>query len=71
MAAGLYYKDIGSRKNLTVAESDVEFENASTSVKTVYRSKATTNIRKLVTEGYLKIERTSKSVSISVEKASL
>ena len=71
VAAGLYYKDIGSRKNLTVAESDVEFENASTSVKTVYRSKATTNIRKLVTEGYLKIERTSKSVSISVEKASL
>ena len=54
VAAGLYYKDIGSRKNLTVAESDVEFENASDSVKTVYRSKAVTNVRKLVTEGYLK-----------------
>ena len=71
VAAGIYYKDIGSRKNLTVAESDVEFENASTSVKTVYRSKAITNIRKLVTEGYLRIERTSKDVSISVEKANL
>ena len=71
VAAGLYYKDIGSRKNLTVAESDVEFENASTTVKTVYRSKAVTNIRKLVTEGYIKINRTSQDVSISVEKASL
>ena len=71
VAAGLYYKDIGSRKNLTVAESDVEFENASDSVKTVYRSKAVTNVRKLVTEGYLKINRTSQDVSISVEKASL
>ncbi len=71
VAAGLYYKDIGSRKNLTVAESDVEFENASTTVKTVYRSKAVTNVRKLVTEGYIKINRTSQDVSISVEKASL
>ena len=71
VAAGLYYKDIGSRKNLTVAESDVEFENASDSVKTVYRSKAVTNVRKLVTEGYLKINRTSQDVSISVERASL
>jgi hypothetical protein len=56
---------------LTVAESDVEFTNASDSVKTVYRSKAVTNVRKLVTEGYLKINRTSQDVSISVEKASL
>ena len=71
VAAGLYYKDIGSRKNLTVAESDAEFENASDNVKTVYRSKALTNIRKLVTEGYLRINRTSQDVSISVEKATL
>ena len=71
VAAGLYYKDIGSRKNLTVAQSDVEFENASATVKTVYRSKAQTNIRKLVTEGYIKINRTSQDVSVSVEKASL
>ena len=67
----MYYKDIGSRKNLTVAQSDVEFENASDSVKTVYRSKAITNIRKLVTEGYLRINRTSQDVSVSVEKANL
>ncbi len=57
IAAGIYYKDIGSRKNLTVAESNVEFENASDTVKTVYRSKANTDIRKLVTEGYIKINR--------------
>ncbi len=71
VAAGLYYKDIGSRKNLTVAESDVEFENSSSSVKTVYRSKALTNIRKLVTEGYIRINRTSKDVNLSIEKVSL
>ena len=71
VASGLYYKDIGSRKNLTVAQSDVEFENASDSVKTVYRSKAITNVRKLVTEGYLRINRTSQDVSVSVEKANL
>ena len=71
VAAGLYYKDIGSRKNLTVAESDVEFENSSSSVKTVYRSKALTNIRKLVTEGYLRINRASKDVNLSIEKVGL
>ena len=71
VAAGLYYKDIGSRKNLTVAESDVEFENSSSSVKTVYRSKALTNIRKLVTEGYIRINRTSKDVNLSIEKVGL
>ena len=26
IAAGIYYKDIGSRKGLTVAESDIEYE---------------------------------------------
>tara|TARA_Y100000114_G_C11741896_1_gene319436 strand:+ start:29 stop:1414 length:1386 start_codon:yes stop_codon:yes gene_type:complete len=71
VAAGIYYKDIGSRKNLTVAESDVEFENSSLSVKTVYRSKALTNIRKLVTEGYIRINRTSKDVNLSIEKVGL
>jgi hypothetical protein len=71
IAAGIYYKDIGSRKNLTVAESNVEFENASDTVKTVYRSKANTDIRKLVTEGYLKISRSTQDVSIATEKASL
>ena len=71
IAAGVYYKDIGSRKGLTVAESDVEYTGASDNVKTVYRAKAITNVRKLVTEGYIKINRQTQDVSITAEKAGL
>ena len=71
IAAGIYYKDIGSRKGLTVAESDVEYEGSTDSVKNVYTSKANTNVRKLVTEGYIKINRSTQDVSISTEKAGL
>jgi len=71
VAAGIYYKDIGSRKDLTVAESDVEYSGASSTVKTVYRNKAITDIRKLVTEGLLKINRSTQDVAINVEKAGL
>ena len=71
IAAGIYYKDIGSRKNLTVAESDVEYEGSSDSVKTVYRNKAITDIRNLVTEGYIRIERDTLNVSVATEKAEL
>lgn len=71
VAAGLYYKDIGSRKDLTVAESNVEFEGSSDSVKNIYRSKAITDVRKLITEGYLKIQRQTQDVEIATEKATL
>ena len=71
VAAGIYYKDIGSRKDLTVAESDVEYSGASATVKTVYRNKAITDIRKLTTEGLLKINRSTQDVAINVEKAGL
>ncbi len=71
IAAGIYFKDIGSRNDLTIAESDVEYAGSSTTTKTVYRNKAVTNIRKLVTEGYLKINRQTQDVSIAVEKATL
>ena len=71
IAAGLYYKDIGSRKGLTIAESDLEYTGSSSSVKNVYTSKATTDIRKLVTEGYLKINRQTLNVVVATEKAGL
>jgi hypothetical protein len=71
MAAGIYYKDIGSRKGLTIAESDVEYTASSDNVKTVYTSKAITDIRKLVTEGYIKIDRQTQDVSIATEKVGL
>ena len=71
IAAGIYYKDFGSRKNLTVAESDVEYTNSTATVKTVYRNKAITDIRRLVTEGYLKIERNTNDVRVVTEKVGL
>jgi hypothetical protein len=71
IAAGIYYKDIGSRKGLTIAESDVEYTASTDTTKTVYRNKAITDIRKLVTEGYLKIDRNTQDVSIATEKAGL
>ena len=71
IAASLYYKDIGSRKGLTPAESNIEYEAASDSIKNVYTSKAITDVRKLVTEGYIKVSRQSQDVEIATEKASL
>ena len=71
IAAGVYYKDIGSRKGLTIAESDVEYTGSIASTKTVYQTKAVTDIRKLVTEGYIKINRTSHDVTVVTEKANL
>jgi len=71
IAAGIYYKDIGSRKGLTVAESDVEYTGSSTNVKNVYSNKVITDIRKLVTEGYIKIERQSLDVEIATERATV
>ena len=68
IAAGIYYKDIGSRKNLSVSESDIEYAGASDNTKNVYTNKAITDIRKLVTEGYIKIERQSLDVEIQIEK---
>jgi hypothetical protein len=71
IAAGIYYKDIGSRKGLTVAESDIEYAGSNTTTKTVYRNKAITDVRKLITEGYIKIDRTTQNVSVATEKAAL
>ena len=67
IASNMYYKDVGSRKGLTVAESDVEFASASDSIKNVYNNKATSNITKLVNEGYIKINRDTQDVSIATE----
>jgi len=54
-----------------VAESDVEYTGSSTTTQTVYKNKAITDIRKLVIEGYIKIERQSLDVSLETEKAEL
>ena len=71
IAAGIYFKDIGSRKNLSVSESDIEYAGGSDNVKNVYTNKAITDIRKLVTEGYIKIERQTLNVEVQIEKLKL
>jgi hypothetical protein len=71
IAASIYYKDIGSRKGLTIAQSNIEYEASADNVKNVYTSKAVTDIRKLVTEGYVKIERQTQDVEIATEKANI
>jgi repressor of nif and glnA expression len=71
IAAALYYRDIGSRKGLTIAESNIEYEASSTNVKNVYTNKAITDVRKLVTEGYIKIIRQTQDVEVATEKANI
>ena len=71
IAASLYFKDIGSRKGLTIAQSNLEYEASSDNIKNVYTSKAISDVRKLVTEGYIKIDRRSQDVEIATEKAAL
>ena len=71
IAAALYFKDIGSRKGSTIAQSNLEYEASSENIKNVYTSKAISDVRKLVTEGYIKIERQSQDVEIATEKAAL
>jgi len=71
IAAALYFRDIGSRKGLTIAQSNVEYEGSADNVKNVYTSKAITDIRKLVTEGYLRIDRQTQDVETATEKATI
>ena len=71
IAAGIYYKDIGSRKSLSIAESNIEYEGSSDNIKNVYTSKAITDTRKLVTEGYIKITRQTQDVELATEKATI
>ena len=71
VAAGIYYKLVGSRKGLTIAQSDIEYTASVTSTKAVYRSRALTDVAKLVTEGFIRINRITNEVSVVAEKARL
>ena len=71
IAAAIYFRDIGSRKGLTIAESNIEYEGSADNVKNVYTSKAITDVRKLVTEGYIRIPRQTKDVEVVVEKVNI
>ena len=71
VAASIYYKLIGSRKGLTIAQSDVQYTASTDAIKNVYRSRALTDVAKLVTEGYIRINRVTNEVSIVAERARL
>ena len=71
VAASLYYQTIGSRNGLTIAESDVAYAALTTNEKSVYRDRVLKEITQLVSDGYIKIDRTTQNVSIVAEKASL
>jgi hypothetical protein len=71
IAAGIYYKDIGSRKGLSIQASNIEYEASSDNIKTVYTNKAITDIRRLVTEGAIKIDRQTQEVEVAIEKATI
>ncbi len=71
IASFLFYRDVSSRIGKTRAQSDVDYAASSATVKTVYENKAITDIRKLITEGIVKINRQSLDVGIATEKALL
>jgi len=71
VAAGIYYKQVGSRKGLTVSQSEVEYTAATNDVKKIYRSRALTDTTKLVSDGFIKINRAGNEVAIVAERAVL
>jgi len=71
VAASIYYKAVGSRKGLSINESEIEYTASPDAVKNVYRSRALTDTTKLVSDGYLYINRANNQVNLNAEKASL
>jgi hypothetical protein len=71
VAAGIYYKLVGSRKGLTISQSEVEYTAATNDVKKIYRSRALTDTAKLVSDGFIKINRAGNEVAIVAERAGL
>ena len=71
VAAGIYYKQVGSRKGLTISQSEVEYTAATNDIKKIYRSRALTDTTKLVSDGFIKINRSGNEVAIVAERAGL
>jgi len=71
VAAAIYFKDFGSRNGLSPDASNIQYNNANATTKRVYRNKAITDVRKLVNNGSLKIDRNTQNVLFEIEKASL
>ena len=71
VASALYYQAIGSRNGQTIAESDVAYAALTDNEKSVYRDRALEEITKLVSEGYIKINRATQDVNVVAEKANI
>lgn len=71
IASAIYYKKVGSRANQTIAESDVSFSSLTEQQKNVYRASVLTDITSLVANGFIRISRDSRDVSINAEKVNL
>ena len=67
----MYYQTIGSRNGQTIAESDVAYAALTDNEKSVYRDRALEEITKLVSEGYIKINRATQDVNVVAEKANI
>lgn len=71
VAAGIYYKLVGSRKGLTINQSEIEYAASTSDIKNIYRTRALTDTTKLVSDGYIKIDRQGNEVGIVAERAVL
>ena len=71
IASGIYYKLIGSRQGQTVAESDITYAALTEQQKNVYRSRVLTDINKLVTQGFIQIDRDTNNVTVITERANI
>jgi hypothetical protein len=71
IASFIYYQRIGSAQNLTIAQSDVVYAGLTTEQKNVWRARAINDVARLVTEGFIKINRQTNDISISAEKVNL
>jgi hypothetical protein len=71
VASALYYQQVGSRNNITIAESDIAYAALSNIAKDVYRNQVNTKVNNLVATGYLKISRNTQNVSITAEKVNV
>jgi len=71
VASFIYYQKIGSAQNLTIAQSDVIYNGLSDAQKNVWRNRAINDITRLVTEGYIQINRQTNDITVSAEKVNL
>ena len=66
-----FIHDPFEERDVKVIFASLEYEGSTDTTKNVYTNKAITNIRKLVTEGYVKIARDTQDVEVATEKVTI